>query len=229
MEKYYRKIPLGIKDLTLLATLRMYHHTYCIWQACKRIDRGDATALYADFWKRDAEKSFAATMKGLHMETVPDVKALGEIVAYATTCAPSLYVTKISNENLHVGYVIWCGNPGILKIPNVNELKQKLRLGEVRSKEEWVDTLLAFGLSHMLIPCSKQERIANGWKYAIDLSQFKFAVGTHSRARQYLTDVMEMVKGYIFLLIQEGQLDGVTLHFPDDQQDYDSWLVEVRC
>ena len=371
MEKYYRKLSLDVKELTLLATLRMYYHTYCIWQMCRRIGGSGATALYADFWKRDASKSFAATMKSLHMEIVPDVKALGEIVAHATTCAPSLYVTRISNENLHVGYVTWCGNPGILKVPNitrfyaddyiraecriehaylcsyveeaakkglvgevevisnnprcascfssacqfilkrkgtvyeplkeekfeyidyqtdfdqpldfvlkqlnrtyeeqleislggffakdfgawealfamfpeqsakyysfiwdnyaktnVNELKQKLRLGEIRSKEEWVDALLSFGLNRMLIPCCRQERIADTWQYSLDLSQFEQAAGAHPQAKQYLAAVVAMLKNYISSLIKEAQLDGVKINFPAEQQNYNSWLVEVRC
>lgn len=118
LEKYCTDLNIGHKDLALLATLRMYYHTFRIWNAYKNIKDVDATRLYAQFWKKDVQKSFAATLKSLNITEVPNIKVLGKMVAHVTACAPSLYETAISEENLHVGYVTWCGNTGILKIPN---------------------------------------------------------------------------------------------------------------
>lgn len=116
--KYCASLHIKDKDLALLATQRMYYHTFRIWNAYKSVKKFDATDLYARFWKKDVQKSFAASLKSLNITKVPNIKVLGELVAHVTACAPSLYVTAISEENLHVGYVTWCGNPGVLKIPN---------------------------------------------------------------------------------------------------------------
>lgn len=118
IEQFCSDLNVTQENLAYLATLRMYYHTYRIWEALKLIPHHDPVKLYADFWRRDAAKSFHAVAKALNISEVPNIKVLGEIVAYATTCAPSLYVTKISEPDLHVGYVTWCGNPGILKISN---------------------------------------------------------------------------------------------------------------
>jgi hypothetical protein len=115
VNQYCGSLGLPIKELTLLTIQRMYFHTYCIWNAYRSIDGIDPVKLYADFWKMDVGKSFSAVLKQLKIEQVPTIKELGEIVAYITSCAPSLYITKTNHEKLHISYVTWCGNPGILK------------------------------------------------------------------------------------------------------------------
>lgn len=118
LTKYCAALGINDEEFCELTILRMYLHTYSIWNAFKKVNKDKAVKMYADFWDRDAQKSFLAIIKVLGITQVPDVKVLGEIYAYATSCAPSLYVTRINNENLHVGYVTWCGNPGVLKLSN---------------------------------------------------------------------------------------------------------------
>lgn len=118
ISEYSEQLGRSYESLANESVYLSFHHTYLIWEECKKaVGIEEGQRIYAAFWVDYAKLIIRAVLEKMGLKCIPDLSTFGRVMQCITNGAPSLYDIIIDKPDMHVGHIAWCANPGMNRFP----------------------------------------------------------------------------------------------------------------